>query len=208
MAGLILKDLLNLRHYSKMILFILVFFAVVAYAGEMQSYFTSMTAVLFIMLPITTFAYDQQSKWELFAVAMPVTRKEIVLGKYVLALAMILLGSAVSILLTLIVHLLKGQAAAVQEMLTATGVIAVFGMIFISIMIPLVYRFGVEKSRMMTLIVAGVPVLLVAVLSRSGAGIPEDADLMLWLYLSPAAAAACLAVSYMISCKIFQSSDL
>jgi len=208
MAGLILKDFLNLKHYSKMFLFFLAFFTIGSYAMDMQNYFTSMTVFLFIMLPITSFAYDQQAKWELFAVAMPVTRNEIVLGKYVLAGILIVLGSAFSILLAIVIQLLKGRAVDVPEMLTSTGTTAVLGAIFISIMIPLIYRYGVEKTRMLLLIVAGVPVLLVILLSEMGGGVPEMAEIQAWLFLSPVAAAAALAASYLISCKIFQRTDL
>ena len=78
MKSLLLKDLLNLRGYVKIITFFVVFYGLITFTMDDLNFLSGMVIILFMMIPISSFNYDQHSKWDVFSQALPVSRKEIV----------------------------------------------------------------------------------------------------------------------------------
>ena len=208
MTGFILKDLLTLRRYIKLIALAIAVFAVMTWYLDNAAVVSAMIAVQFAVLPVTSFAYDQQAKWELFAQTLPVSRREIVASKYVLSIAFIALGTIIGVGLALVVGLLKGEPAGPRDLALAGGFIMAASMFFLSVMIPLIYKFGVEKSRFMIWAVAGAAALIAVLMKLP---VPD------WLVkASPGAilgaaligAMAAMAVSFFASKAIYESRDL
>ena len=166
-----------------------------------------MLIILFAMIPISSFSYDQQAKWDVFSQTLPVTRKQIVQGKYIVALLFIVLGFVLSFVITVIATVLKGETLDLMELLIGNGMIALTGLILLAIMIPLIYKFGVEKSRMMLMTIALVPTLGVMLLSNLGFTIPSDFNWELVGYIIPAVAAIGFVISFMISTRIYSAKD-
>lgn len=212
MSGLILKDLLNLKSYSKIIvLFVVIFGAVSFYSGSNANFFANFFLMFFLMLTITTFSYDSSSKWELYAMSFPVGRKRIVLSKYVLALILTLAGFLVSALLTLLTCL--GQRS--WEGLAAQGLSALLvasgGLITLSVVMPLVFRFGAEKSRFLMMLIFIIPWIGLSVFSQLQIDpMTIDMEQMFWwiMALAPVAAVVMLIISYLISCAIYERKDI
>ena len=212
MSGLILKDLLNLKSYSKIIvLFVVIFGAVSFYSGSNANFFANFFLMFFLMLTITTFSYDSSSKWELYAMSFPVGRKRIVLSKYVLALILTLAGFLVSVLLTLLTCL--GQRS--WEGLAAQGLSALLvasgGLITLSVVMPLVFRFGAEKSRFLMMLIFIIPWIGLSVFSQLQIDpMTIDMEQMFWwiMALAPVAAVVMLIISYLISCAIYERKDI
>lgn len=212
MSGLILKDLLNLKSYSKIIvLFVVIFGAVSFYSGSNANFFANFFLMFFLMLTITTFSYDSSSKWELYAMSFPVGRKRIVLSKYVLALILTLAGFLVSALLTLLTCLGQGSweglaAQGLSALLVASG-----GLITLSVVMPLVFRFGAEKSRFLMMLIFIIPWIGLSVFSQLQIDpMTIDMEQMFWwiMTLAPVAAVVMLIISYLISCAIYERKDI
>ncbi|OUM97386.1 MAG: hypothetical protein A9Z00_09980 [Thermobacillus sp. ZCTH02-B1] len=208
MTGFILKDLLTLRRYLKLIALAIAILAGMSWYLDNPAFVSAMIAMQFAMLPVTSFAYDHQAKWELFARTLPVSGREIVAGKYVLSIASTTAGTVIGIGLALVIGLLKGEPADPRDLALVGGFIFAAGLLFLSVMIPLIYKFGVEKSRFMLLAVACIAVLVAALMKLS---VPD------WLLkASPEAvlgvvltgAAAMTAVSFLISMAIYESRDI
>jgi len=107
------------------------------------------------MLPFSALIYDELSKWDQLAVTMPYTRRELVLSKYVLGY----LACGVALVLclgiswiTTALHLPIGNTFAPDE----TLLVAALGPIFVAVTLPLMYRLGAEKGRMMAILAMGV----------------------------------------------------
>ena len=84
MKGLMIKDILNLRKNFKTTLLVIGFFAIYAYTSNNPSYMIAMVTLILSMMPLTSMAYDDMSKWDRYALAMPISKKDIVLSKYIL----------------------------------------------------------------------------------------------------------------------------
>ena len=63
MRSLILKDLYNIGHNAKSMLFVLVVFAVVLIPASGVESYTFVCAILCSMMIVTTFTFDDNSKW-------------------------------------------------------------------------------------------------------------------------------------------------
>lgn len=151
------------------------------------------------MLPYTSMAYDGQSHWDQLAAMMPYSRRDMVLSKYVLGwLCMGAMGLISLVMQTVVGRFISGSA-------TGGGVLLMslcMGAVSLAITLPAVLRFGVERGRMIFLVV----IFGVAI----GAGILLDAsDLHISLplpleVLAPLAAVAATAVSIPLSMKLYR----
>ena len=143
--GLITKDLLQLKSYRKtLIVFILIF----VFAGLAQEttkgvgfMITVMLILGFGMFGMATFNYDEQSKADGYILTFPVTKKEILLSKYILIIGMIIIGAIVSIIATYgINYIVYSEIPDIEPILTMV-LGGVFGISLVeAIQIPSVYK--------------------------------------------------------------------
>ena len=77
MKSLVLKDLFNIGHNAKSMLFILVVFAVALIPFSGVEGYIFVCAILCSMMIVTTFSFDDSSKWTRYAMIMPVSKKEL-----------------------------------------------------------------------------------------------------------------------------------
>lgn len=75
MKSLILKDLYNIGHNAKSMLFILVIFAVAFIPTSGVEGYIFMCAILCSMMIVTTFSFDDTSKWTRYAMITPISKK-------------------------------------------------------------------------------------------------------------------------------------
>lgn len=142
MKALLLKDFLTL---SKMIRTIIIIMLIVACVPQLNMSVFFM--VYCAMLPISALGYDERTKWDVQAAMMPYRPWEIVLGKYVLGYLILAVATVLALLANVIVGSVTGSPlTADQYLMIATYALAVT--FFLSITLPLVFRFGVEKGRL------------------------------------------------------------
>lgn len=139
MNGLLLKDWKTLLKQMKVMLTIMALFACVP--GTYMSAFALFYAA---MMPITALAYDERAKWDELAAMMPYTAKAIVGSKYALGLTLMAPVLALSVLFRLIVH----STPIVSEDTMALLITACLSLILMAIDLPFMFRFGVEKGRL------------------------------------------------------------
>lgn len=158
MKGLVLKDLLVLKSTMKTVVVILVAFGIM---GSMSgnSFMTTFASVYAAILPMTCMAYDERSNFNRFAMTMPVKISDIVLSKYVTGLVLAVMAMAFGVVVTVVTG---GNAFA--EVIVASIVIPVF---YHSIMMPTLFTFGTEKSRVITMVIFVIPALLVGFVADS-----------------------------------------
>lgn len=160
MKSLILKDLISFRSYLKTLLIFIAFFAIVTFSMDNVSFMSGMIILWLSMLPVTSLSYDQHSKWDLYSQALPVSRRQIIMAKYVLGLLIISVASVIAIILNVIVSLMKSVEIEWIQLIAANIAIGLVALVFLSILFPLVYKYGVEKSRMFMLIIIAIPSVL------------------------------------------------
>lgn len=150
MKGLIIKDLLQLKSYLKsLIIFIFIFICV-----SLEPQNTSTDGLLIIMMilglgmfGIATFSYDEMAKANKYILTFPLTKKEIVLSKYILQFILTIAGAILGIILSVIISLIlnKGIPGFIDLISIALGGIFGIGLIE-SIQMPCFYKFGAEKG--------------------------------------------------------------
>ena len=156
MWGLIIKDLYNLKRQLALYGIIGgVYLAVAGVSGNV-SVFIGMIMMFTAMIPLSAIAYDERAKWDKYSLTMPVSRKQIVAGKYLLGLLVLAAGGALS----LISVLLMGSADVSENLITVAVLLGVC-LLYISILVPVVFKLGTERARYVMMIIIFVPFLVI-----------------------------------------------
>lgn len=205
MKGLILKDLLNLRSTFKMLGAMIVFFAV-AFLREGNSFVFGIIILMFAMMVVTTISYDDLAKWDAYALTMPVTRKEMVLSKYLVMAILNTLGAVLSLIVGIVGSVIMRQSFDL-EILTIIGIIYLVAFIFGSVIIPLIYKFGTEKARLMLFLCALLPTALILLLEQFNVPLPTTGNPWIYLILLIGFSVAGIVLSYLISLKIYTNKE-
>lgn len=199
MKALVMKDCFVLWRQIRLFVFIMAVICV--FNGSFGSVFITIWAA---MMPYTAMAYDEQSKWDQMAVMMPYSVRDIVLSKYVLGWLCTGAAGCFVLLIQLIVRLLRLPLEAGTLSSVFTGFCG--SIVVLSVALPLMVRFGVEKGRLMMFVliflVCGGTAGLVSVAEQTSGGawaLPLPV-----MVLMPLAAAASAAISVPLSVKLYQ----
>lgn len=215
MKSLILKDLYNIGHNAKSMLFILLVFAFILIPMYGAENYIFICAILCCMMIVTTFSFDDNSDWTKYAMIMPVSKKDIVIGKFITLLVFNSIGTLTGIVIGTI-----GSAAIGKFSFTLESILSLLFMslsaltiaeIFGSMSIPLVYKFGAEKGRMLLLISFLIPAGIFFLFYRLFLllGIPAtDKLFFILLCCAPVFAFIWNYIMYKISLLIFSGKEL
>ena len=148
MKGLLQKDLYQIWYYARTILLAAAIMMAVSVAmpGENGSFFMVYASFLISMLPMTLLAYDQNSRFAGYSAALPVTKGQIVGGKYLIGLCGMALAELLSMAALAAAQLLWGTVT-VQLTVATLLQVAMLTLLGNIILLPLTYRFGYEKAK-------------------------------------------------------------
>ncbi len=216
MKSLVLKDLYNIIHNSRSMLFILLFFAVVFLPSSGIQGYIYTCAILCSMMIVTTFSFDERSNWSPYALSMPVSRNDLVAGKYIVLFLFSAAGVLSGLIFGTVGSFIHKSAGVVPETLSemplsmAALTALAFSTVFGSISIPLTLKFGAEKGRILIFASFFIPVAVCYIayrlLSALGIAITEP-FLAVLLYGSPAIAFIWNYFMFKISCSIFSKKE-
>lgn len=144
MKGLILKDLYMMRKYNLSFLVILAVFMAVSFFDRDNSFFTVYPLLLAGILPVNLIAYDEKSKWISYASVFPYSRRKIVTVKYIITAVVY----AVILICIFAVQKLKTAVYGGDiDYGNILSVLAPLGIVPPAIILPLIFKLGVEKGR-------------------------------------------------------------
>lgn len=156
MKSLILKDLYIIGHNAKSLLFMLAVFAAAFIPTSGVDGFIFACAILCSMMIITTFSVDDNSKWTRYAMIMPVSRKDVVVGKFIILAIFCVIGSLLGLVIGLIGGFVVKKASfdleVIGKLLFLSLAACSTALILGSISIPLIFKFGAEKGRILLLV--------------------------------------------------------
>ena len=140
MKGLLLKDWYQVKGSMKtMYLTVALVLAIWALSTSSSYVFPVSYAAIFLgILPVNLLTYDQNSGWIEYGWTLPVSKKVLVAEKYLVGLLCVAAAIVVDGLFVMVLSLRRG---------TAIDSAALF-IIANSVSLPLMYRFGAEKARM------------------------------------------------------------
>lgn len=214
MRGLLEKEFQLLKEQKKYGLLLVVLTAFLSINSE--SYFaTAYLTFIAGFMVFTSFSYDDNGNCMPFLLTLPVSRRLYVRSKYAFGALLISAGWLCGMMISIALVLVKRQMPVPEDLLFQMVWLLVWIMILAFVM-PLMFRYGAEKGRMIMLAVMLV-VMAVGYLGVKAAetGIGTDLDMSGLSGAGAAAVAAAVAafalvmagVSYVISVRIVQKKE-
>lgn len=200
MKGLLLKDFYGLRSFGKTSLLVIAIYAGISIFSGGASYFSSMAIVFCAMLPLTSVSIDEQAKWNAYAQCMPITRRQTVGSKYLMVLLIVLACAVFSLAISMF-------ATQWEETFYTVLLSLSIAIIINALILPLVFRFGVEKARLLVMVVFLVCFMGIMLFLSSDMDNLDIAFETTSLIL-PAVAAALFAGSFFVSARIVEAKEL
>ena len=209
MLGLVYKDLMVMRRTLLLYGAMGIVYGIIALYGDQYGMVFALMMIVSAMVPISAISYDERSKWDKIVNTMPLSRKEIVLSKYVLAILL----TAISSVIIFAFYMLVPEMP-LEEKAVITAVMAMMAMIYQAALMPVMFKFGSEKGRTMMLAILFVPAVLIfaigemniidvntaiSFLERNEAMIP---------YLMAGFVLVIYSLSMALSVKIYEKKDL
>ena len=193
MKALVQKDFYVIWKQMRIFVLVLVLLSVV------NSAFNTVFLVVWCsMLPYTAMAYDERSHWNQMASMMPYSGRDIVLSKYVLGWLCMAASGVFCLAVQAAAGIVSGRTVGVLTLLASLCL----GIICLDVTLPAVLRFGVERGRMIFMVLIFGVAISVGALAEMVDEIPSlPIPLMALL---PVAAAAATAVSIPLSIKLYQ----
>ena len=201
MKGLLLKDFYNVKNLILYYALVAAVFAVVSVVSSNIYFFCGFMIFISVGLVSSTISYDAQDKWDRYALSSGVSRRTAVLSKYVFTVVTILCSLALGLILALAL----GYRQAVDFLPVVAYSFA--GVLSVGIVLPCFFRFGVEKARVIYMIVIVFTVALmvggISVFERLNFAAQAPWMLVLLAVLS----VAILAISYFVSLRIYRNKE-
>ncbi|MFQ7036232.1 MAG: ABC-2 transporter permease [Candidatus Borkfalkia sp.] len=201
MKGLLLKDFYNVKNLILYYALVAAVFAVVSVVSSNIYFFCGFMIFISVGLVSSTISYDAQDKWDRYALSSGVSRRTAVLSKYVFTVVTILCSLALGLILALAL----GYRQAVDFLPVVAYSFA--GVLSVGIVLPCFFRFGVEKARVIYMIVIVFTVALmvggISLFERLNFAAQAPWMLVLLAVLS----VAILAISYFVSLRIYRNKE-
>ena len=204
MKGLLLKDWLMLYKKNRL-MFALVLFYLLASSASGNSFYSGFAVLFLSVLPQTVLGLEERCKWNRYAIALPLTRRQIVLEKYLLALLGVGLGAALYLVFGFVGMAFTHRPVELASLCPMLSI----GLLFPAINLPIVFRLGAEKARLWYLLIVG----FLAGLAGAFFVLVEDAwfstgifPVLAWALLP--VCALLFALSALLSVRIYEKKEL
>lgn len=207
MLGLIKKELLMIKGNFKLITIMLVICCFMSLQGTTDLSFFA--PILVVVACLSTFSYDQYNKWDAYAITLPNGRKNVVKAKYIATLLLGIITIVLSALLEVIIGNMKNGVDYEVVLTLVVGSIMAIS-VLISIIYPLVFKFGVEKGRIILFIATFAIIAICGILFKQDITTQMETTQFLDAYgtvILPVIIFLMLGISYKISQRIYSKKD-
>lgn len=160
--GLIVKDLMNIKSYKNTMILLIIIFAIISFENKDASIFCPIMSVIFGMIAINSFSYDSVSKADQYILSFA-SRKDVVKARYIYVFLLTTIGAIIGFVLSILFELFKtGVIPEIEVRLLLTLPTALIMFVIQSIQIPIMYKFGTEKGRIIQMISTIVIMLMIS----------------------------------------------
>ena len=169
MKGLLLKDAYQMWSYTRWIILASVAMILMGtfFMKEGSNFFMLYGGLLLGLSPMSLLAYDQSSRFSVCSAALPVTKEQLVGGKYLIGLCGMALAELLSMAALAAAQLLWGTVTVKLTVATLLQV-AMLTLLGNIILLPLTYRFGYEKAKYVYYLCIGMLGALMGITVSSG----------------------------------------
>lgn len=167
MRGLIIKDLLFLKSSWKNL--IVIFIGSLMLSIALGNYLLSIIVLPIMLLTsgISTFQTDEFYNTESYTLSYPLTRKQIVLSKFIFTLVMLLISTYIGLMIYTLIYFIinPGYNGLNTSMIKELLMLEAASLIVDAIFYPIIYKYGCEKSRFVLMSIVMVLIGVFALLS-------------------------------------------
>jgi ABC-2 type transport system permease protein len=209
MLGLIKKDFLLIKANLKSMVIIFIVYLILTFQGAFDVVF--IIPLIGIMLFISTFSYDDFNNWNSYAVTMPGGRKNVVRAKYIASIILTVVLGIIALMIGIGISYTKTNSINLDEIISSLMGTILSSIIIISLLYPIVFKFGATNGRIILFVVVFGIVGTVALIAKFIDitciinlinGLENDLFIAI-----PIISAILLGISYLISNKIYQSKE-
>ena len=209
MLGLIKKDFLLIKANLKSMIIIFVIYIMLAFQGTFDV--TFIIPLIGIMLFISTFSYDDFNNWNSYAVTLPDGRKNVVRAKYIASIILTIILGIVSLAIGVGIDYAKTNSINLDETISSLMGTVLSSVIIISLLYPIVFKFGATNGRIILFAVvfgiAGIGALIAQFVDTTPIINMINRLDSYSLIAIPIISAILLGISYLISNKIYQNKE-
>lgn len=209
MLGLIKKDFLLIKANLKSMVIIFIVYLILAFQGTFDV--TFIIPLIGIMLFISTFSYDDFNNWNSYAVTLPNGRKNVVRAKYISSIILTVVLGIVALAIGLGISYTKTNTINLDEIISSLMGTVLSSVIIISLLYPIVFKFGATNGRIILFAVvfgiAGIGALISNFVDMTSVINMINGLDNYSLIAIPIISIILLGISYLISNKIYQSKE-
>lgn len=152
MGGLLLMDFKFLKRQTKFLVIVGLLVFVFLFNKDMSSFGVAYATMLFGIFAVNSIYYDEANNGNAFLFTLPFSRKEYVFSKYLFGM---IIGGGAWILSNLIgigYLSMANTGINIAEWFAINVVYLILLLVMLSFMFPIQFKFGMEKSRLVMLI--------------------------------------------------------
>ena len=150
----------------KKLVLVLIFFIAYGIFLKNGTFVGTMITLMLSMQVITTMSYDEYAKWDKYALTMNINRKDIIISKYIFFTISIIIGIVVGITTSIAINQIAKLDTGMNEIIVTSIVVPCVFAILFSIIIPVVFKTGVEKGRIVMMLILFIPAILVGAIVK------------------------------------------
>ena len=209
MLGLIKKDFLLIKANLKSMVIIFIVYLILAFQGTFDVIF--IVPLIGIMLFISTFSYDDFNNWNSYAVTLPDGRKNVVRAKYIASIILTIILAAVALVIGIGISYTKTNSINLNEIISSLMGTMLSSVIIISLLYPIVFKFGATNGRIILFAVvfgiAGIGALIAQFVDMTSIINMINRLDSYSLIAIPIISVILIGISYLISNKIYQNKE-
>lgn len=207
MKSLLIKEFYNIKDAVTTNILIMLALSVFSVIKIGTPAIMPITVIGMSTLIVSSLRAEKEKDWNKYELTMPISRKEVIISKYVLYLLLCLSGLAIGLIMNAAAIMFSGgpSFSIIAIYMCISLVIALLSG---SALIPLIYKLGVDKSETLSLLCYSVPiVLLVGILIYMKGKVHTlgaVSNLSLWLSGILFAAGVIFVISGIVSYKMYK----
>ena len=209
MLGLIKKDFLLIKANLKSMVIIFIVYLILAFQGTFDV--TFIVPLIGIMLFISTFSYDDFNNWNSYAVTLPNGRKNVVRAKYIASIILTVVLGIGALAIGIGISYTKTNRINLDEIISSLMGTMLSSIIIISLLYPIVFKFGATNGRIILFVVvfgaAGIGALIAQFVDMTSIINMINRLDSYSLIAIPIISVILIGISYLISNKIYQNKE-
>lgn len=147
MKAMLIKDWKLMKGQKQFGLILCVFLAVFVVINDNLGFLISYMTLMASIFSISTVSYDEYNNGMVYLLALPISRRKYVEEKYLFCLLTSLIVSAVSLIVTLGIGIVRSTNATSEDLVISAAAALGMGALICGFMLPIQLKFGPEKSR-------------------------------------------------------------